>query len=768
MIRKVLALAAAFGLAAGSAAMAQVQPARLAQTQIQPGQLHMGEAMASLSAQDVRRAALESPLFLDEIDHASLVAAPQTELVLAEGVTLDLSNYLRNTRIIEQPVASLALANPQALGISGQIDVVEDVFVLEDRIIVSREVTVPVSRDTCSGIEALPRRTGPFRRQNGRRAEIAQARSELCLRPPSAVRRQVGNLQQPVLVDPAARLTQLERQRVSSVAGGMLISPPTEADIAAAAEEIRAELRAQAPTALYRHDVRVGEALNLPDSELLRLDADGDERVITHVSIIPLTRDITTRPEALERRPQISLPDGEGFLTPVGPRVRRLPNALAPHAVTRRGSLQPGRRFTGRVPTRLPVEDEAQSEGRRDDPRLRTLPAPRLGTSTASRRLLLGTEEPERRELQSQRITQDDRAYFITGFTLHEEIEERHKVTFNRRRNYFVAFKYRVGYRAGLRFPFEVDYGSTTAFRTDADSGSWNPTYATFDVSATGVPAQQRGAYAAAGMPSELIAGDREFTFGVWAWCQLQVRLPVIKTVRVNCPSISVPPEGRCPNWACADFTPPIDQRRRLAEPRVPADVSGLQINAWVARAGVEPGVNIYAADARFSLLAAPVGGASFDPQPNRAQSCEFTNGRSMRANRLLSSGACRIYFDGTPLRRGSGGDDSMQLSLNVENARFPGLELSEPRYEFTMEFVPVLDLFAEIDIAVASWRVEKEIEIPGLAIRRDFRFDRHRGTTDSVTLGGCSPLDTTAPGCSRRAGYQFGPVQTFREGDPG
>jgi hypothetical protein len=396
--------------------------------------------------------------------------------------------------------------------------------------------------------------------------------------------------------------------------------------------------------------------------------------------------------------------------------------------------------------------------------------APQLDPQpTLNGRILRGESEERNREVRAQRIRHQGSTYFITGFTLSEEIEERHKVTFNKRRNYFIAFKYRVGYRAGLRFPFEVAFDTESGFRTNPDTGRWGPSFTQLDIGAVGVDGDARGIYAAAGMDPELVAGDRELTFGVWAWCQLQVRLPVVKTVRVNCPSITVPRPGRCPNWACADFTPPIGRDQRLAAPRIPANVSGLQINAWIARAGVEPGVNIYARNAQFSLLAAPTGNARFMAEPNRAQSCERTNGTAMRFNELRADGACRIVFDGRSQQLNTGSSEAaMRLNLDVAGASIPAVRLSEPRYSFTMEFVPVLELFAELDVAVASWRVDKEIEIPGLTISRDFRFDRHRGTTASVLLAGCSPDDVRAPACSRANGYGFGPIRAFRDNDPG
>ena len=96
-----------------------------------------------------------------------------------------------------------------------------------------------------------------------------------------------------------------------------------------------------------------------------------------------------------------------------------------------------------------------------------------------------------------------------------------------------------------------------------------------------------------------------------------------------------------------------------------------------------------------------------------------------------------------------------------------PGVILSEPEYRFTMEFVPVLELFAELDLAFASWRVSHDFEIAGLTIRQDMRFTRHDHTRETGEIGFCGPDDAGAPGCSRAAGFVFHPIQVDT-GGPG
>ena len=747
-----------FGLLIAGSAAAQIATARV-QT-IQPAQLHMGEAMAELSAAEIRREVEASPLYIGRANLQALLSADVTDISLSPGVELNLSAYLRRTRITAQPTAALAINAPEALGLQGSPEVIEEVFVMEDRLVVSREVTITVTADTCRSIARLPTDLAN-RPQAAQSGALELARSELCLRPPNPERAERLSRQgQPVLLDPAAQLTGRDRPRLGVGPGGSrLLLPPSEADIAAEAESIRGDLRRRPSGAIFRHGVTVRQALGLPDDELIRLDADGETRVINHVSIIPLARSVEP-PDTLRRRlPDAALPDAQGgFNEPFGPRIDRLPPGLAPYVRTRDGARP---NFSPQL--QLPPGGLELAPQRQPDPDLQIQglqPPPGGFRPDVDTNVLLG-----RQEYRVQRINQSRRFTFVTGFTLTDEIEERHKVTFNKRRNFFIAFKYRVGYRAGLRFPFHVDVASSAVYRTDLETGRWQGRWLDYEIAVTGADGDERGVYARSGMPRDLIFDDREFTFGVWAWCQLQVRLPVIKTVRVNCPSISVPPEGRCPNWACADFTPPLGGSRRIADPRIPARVSGLQINAWVARAGVEPGVNIYASDAALMLRAAPDGGARFESGPGQRTHCERLPGWLGESNRL-DGAVCRLSFDR------EGGEDASTLSGSFRTddrpRAIPGLFLRDPVYSFEMEFVPVLELFAELDVAVASWRVDKEIEIPGLSISRDFRFERHRGTTSQALIGGCSPDDTRAPGCSERQGYRFEPIRTETTGAPG
>lgn len=775
LIRIVGVLGAVLGLAGAASAGQVTQPQLTAQPdlradQLRADQLRMGPSMEGLSAAAVRLEVRNSPLFVAELDPARLTAGGPVTIALQAGVELDLNAYLTGSRLLTRPGLAALESEPEALGLIGPVQLREEVFLLEDRIVVSREAEVRVSARTCregtgsDGQTRAPR--GPMAQlQRAARERVERARAELCLSPPQA-RPQQGALS-PVLLDPGAVLTPALRTRVQTVEGGArLLLPPTEADIAEAAEEVRSELRAMNRQAEFRHGVSVAQALALPDAELIALDMDGEERIISHVSIIPLAPRANL---AISGAPDLTAPPappadfGRGFTLDraIGPRLQAIPSTLAPFVLSR-ADLMPNPRIRTAPPSALTLQpDAAGSSGGMAMQAVPRFEALQMAPGLAR---LPGTAPEPREPVRRTSVTQTADHYFITGFTLGDQIEERYKHTFNRRKNYFVAFQYSVGYRAGLRFPFHVRTRSDTFFSEDPATRRWRATESTVRISAAGRQTTVDGGsiYQASGMPRELWFDDREFTIGVWAGCQLQIRAPIVKTVRINCPSVSIPRAGSCPNWACADFDPPIGRRTLLASPRLPADVTGLQLNAWIARAGVEPGVNVYAADARF-LLDAEARGSRFVTDPGQSYACRPAN-RSDPAsdNQLINDRLCRVAVTRSPME-----NREMVLRLVSSDQTAPGVILRNPAYEFALEFVPVLGLFAVVDIAVASWRFDRDIEIRGLTLRREFRFTRHAGTTEAAEVGLCGPDDRSAPGCTSRLGYQFGRIW-LDEGGPG
>ena len=739
MFRIIAPVAVGLALLTGSAVAQQVSGGatapRLAGSGAQTPQPRIGSpaTMANLNADSVRAAVRQSPLFLAELDYRGLTRAGALNLALAPGAEIDLPRYLRETDLSNQPEIAAALADSRALGLVRAPDQRNEVFLLEDRLIVSRQVTVKVPRDACAGApDSVARRQ--FQQGFCLRSVPAGQSTNFAARP--------GGIPAGLNVDDA------------------LGAPPTAADLREEAQALRAELRAMNPRELYAFDITAAEALRMDDEALMALELNGEEREVTHVSVIPLDDNLRV-PDALNadrmRAPPTRLPDGMLLDQPVGPAVRAIPDLFRQHVLTR-ADLMPDRRIRGgaRLPDaafRPPVASETQAPG---EGVFQAFTVPPQMTLTRPPETVVLNRMRDFEPNQAIVTTSED-FYFLTGFTLSRSIEDRFKHTFNRRKNYFVAFQYSVGFGLGLRFPFEVRASSTERF-SEVAPGLWQSDDIAVTLGARGVSGAERIAgvesvYLASGLDPSLRFDDQEFVFRAWAGCQLQVRAPVVKTVRVNCPSIDVPRVGTCPDWACQRFTPPLfGGAQELARFTLPASVTGLRINAWIAEAGLEPGVRLEARDATLSFdLAAD--GARFERDGGLA-CVSPSRGSPTARNRLAAPDRCALRF----FRAGHDNSNRMNFRLAATERQDASLTLSDPVYDFTLALVPFIDLYAAIDIWLARWDFRHTFDIPGLTIQQDFTFPRHEGTRRSILLGACHPARPESAAC-RNSTIRIQPV---------
>lgn len=683
------------------------------------------DTLATLDADTVRQAVGRSPLFLAELDYRGLTRANALSVTVATGAELALPDYLRATDLGTQPALEAVRVAPRAVGVIGPITQRSEVFLLQDRLIVSREVTVRVSIDAC---RAVPQT---------RDQQAFQA--SFCFNSIPVTQR--GGQRGRLTTQPGTR------QEISPVEGERT-EPPTAEDVAAEARALRASLDGLAPTAIYAHGITVAAARRLSDEELIALELNGEDRQISHISVIPLQESLMA-PQDFQREPRVAppgaLPQGLVMDLPAGQAVRDVPAALRVHVISR-PDLRPVPALRGG--SRLPPEAlrAAETAGQQRALARQAYQA----QQAAPGGLQLRREPPPVATLFQPRgasVSESADLYFLTGFTISRSIEDRYKVTFNKKRNYYVAFEYSVGFGMGLRFPFEVK-ASTTEWFSETAPDVWRSDRIDIDLSSRGVSGADRVAgvpsvYLASGLDPSLRFDDQEFVFRLWARCQLQVRVPIIKTVRVNCPGVNIPPEGTCPNWACARFTPPLlDGRQTLTRVTLPADVTRLRINAWIAEAGLEPGLRIEARDANLRFdLSTPNGWLD----PSLLGPCVAAGrGTPGSRNRLLAQDRCEVHF----FRAGHDSAGTMRIRAAALDGRDPSFVLADPVYRFTMALVPFIDAYARIDIWVADWELRRSFEIPGLTIQQDFRFDRHSGTLNARTLGLCSPADPASPAC--------------------
>lgn len=173
-----------------------------------------------------------SPLFKKSIKRNALKKAGLETVTVANGVNMDLRRYLRETALDVQPELEPLLdpaLRPDAL--TGAPTYVEDVLVLEDRLVIDRRLTVPLAPGACT---------------------------------------------KPVVPDAIAKLCFTKNPA----------NKPTKA-IAKELKDIRSKLAKADKSQIVRGTVTAGEAAAMNDEQLLDLLLNGEGRTIHHVSIVP-------------------------------------------------------------------------------------------------------------------------------------------------------------------------------------------------------------------------------------------------------------------------------------------------------------------------------------------------------------------------------------------------------------------------------------------------------------------------------------------------
>lgn len=702
----------------------QNQPVQPSSQISQPGlELAPGQALqvASLnapllSADLVRGIVANSNLFVAELDYRGLTASQALNVTVAPGVELNLPEYLRSTDLAAQPELSVLRQNPRAVGVIGPLAERNEVFLLEDRLIVSREMSIRVERDAC---ERTPRN-----------AQEREFQETLCF--------------QPV---PASQRTDFSRGSYVQ-AESELGRLPDGRDVANAAAELRDELRRMNPNANFIHGVTVAAALRLSDEQLVMLDANGETREITYVTVIPLD-EIMQVPDARRLDPTVvppaALQRGLDMDRLMGPRVQTIPPVFRQHVLTR-ADLMPSPRIGNMfaLPPGVAEDAAANIQAQQFQGRVVETLQPSGGTLNLRQAQEFMAFTP-----RTAAVTESHDFYFLTGFTITRSIEDRYQVTFNRRRPYYVRFEYSVGFGFGLRFPFEVRANSIERFR-EVGPDRWQSEQLSVNLSARGIAGSERSRiigtpspYVAAGLPERERLGDQEFVFRLWAGCRLQARIPVVKTIGINCPSVNIPREGTCPDWACRRFAPPIDAgSRELLSLVVPARLTGLQIDAGVLRGGIEPGVSVQARNSNLTMNLRTVNGRFEGVNPCDSR---FEGSPSIR-NRLISNTHCEVQFH----RTGHANRDQMIIGVMPDEGRDPSYRLSDPNYRFTLVLMPFIEVFGVVDVWLASWELRHRFNLPGLSISQEFRFGLHDNTRNERTFGACSPANPRSSACDR------------------
>lgn len=181
---------------------------------------------------DLLESARQSSLFEANVPASQLKARGLARIKMGEAMYLDLDRYVQETRLTAQPDLEALLQPAMQQGFLKARPVYEETILkLQDRIVIERELTVPISTGACA------------------RSDAPEAIARLCF-----------------------------RQKTGSIPDA----------IAADLDDIRGRLAAAPATREVKAGVTAGEALQMDDTALLGLLINSDARTIRRTSVIPL------------------------------------------------------------------------------------------------------------------------------------------------------------------------------------------------------------------------------------------------------------------------------------------------------------------------------------------------------------------------------------------------------------------------------------------------------------------------------------------------
>jgi len=380
-----------------------------------------------------------------------------SKIQLDRGVKMDFETYMKET----------SLPNTDDLKPLFQADIVskhfksrptynEDIRQFDDRIIVEREMTIELKPDACQNVQLSKQRWMP------------RALTDLCLK-----RKKNGKLSKDELLEVAELRKSLNEE------------PDKQQEIAPG--------------------LTVERALKLNDSQLYELVLNGDTRVITSFSNIPLVA-YNEKP-TLDRR-QFSVDEFQ---------TRQL----------QRSNFS-SQKLTRRISTNAPKRSlmKGATEQRRYEPNSRLSVAGNLQRAPVSTSQSQSTSSDS-----SQSVTSDDGGvefetqYFLTGFTIGNRFADVWELTLAKKRwwhpRYFVRFSYELGAGFGLRMPFSIEVEAGAESQT---SPGTRPV--SVKVSPEDVDKSNLTSFREVGLDQTKYFDGREFVLEVTAMCGARIRVP--------------------------------------------------------------------------------------------------------------------------------------------------------------------------------------------------------------------------------------------------
>lgn len=195
----------------------------------------------------------------------------------------------------------------------------------------------------------------------------------------------------------------------------------------------------------------------------------------------------------------------------------------------------------------------------------------------------------------------EERRYFLTGFTLGEEVEDSWEFEIAEESywhdRWYLRLDYRYGYGFGLRAPFAVDVQHEAI---DADSRRVAVSVSPVDVASDGSPA-----YQAVGLPSGKTFDGNEFVLELTAGCTFRASIPG-PDFEEECPELDL--------TQSRDIPPVLGgERSRVEEWWLDGKTTGLWVDVGFASASLDTGVGLDVTNGTFSVDVIPTSGTTLE-----------------------------------------------------------------------------------------------------------------------------------------------------------
>lgn len=297
---------------------------------------------------------------------------------------------------------------------------------------------------------------------------------------------------------------------------------------------------------------------------------------------------------------------------------------------------------------------------------------------------------PTNKTIFSGLDTKFDTDYFLTGFTLGNEIDDSWELTLANENfwhdRYFVRVDYQLGLGIGLRFPFSVD--------VEHASKSGSLRHVSMKLAPVNVDENGSPAYEAVGLPKSKRFGGKELVLELVAGCRLQAVIPG-PDIDQSCPKVDFD--------FSRDVDPVIgDEVNNVKDFFIDGKVTGLALELGVASASLDVGAGIDITKGRIGVKVAPLTASQIQGLPTGHV---FTNSRNA------------LEFD-------------VKRTKTTPEA---GFRLLEPRYGFDVRLAPKLRAKVGVDVWVYEndWTLGP-YALDFLSISQSFMFGHHDGTVKS------------------------------------